>query len=105
MYALGLKTNAIIKALFFFTLISILFLLILSMYLSPKIYKEYKIKEHEIRNKIDFEKIIVSNFLKLMKIHFLISKKLTKNIKRFLLNLKMKKIILFMQKKQQLLRI
>ena len=62
MYALGLKTNAIIKALLFFTIISVLFLLFFSLYLSPKIYKEYKIKEHEIRNKIDFEKIISIKF-------------------------------------------
>ncbi len=75
MYALGLKTNAIIKALFFFTLISILFLLVFSMYLSPKIYKEYKIKEHEIRNKIDFEKIIVSNFIEINENTFLDFKK------------------------------
>jgi lipopolysaccharide export system permease protein len=75
MYALGLKTNAIIKALFIFTLISILFLLIFSMYLSPKIYKEYKIKEYEIRNKIDFEKIIVSNFIEINENTFLDFKK------------------------------
>ena len=71
MYSLGLKTNAIIKALFFFTLIAILFLLTFSMYLSPKIYKEYKIKEHEIRNKINFEKIIVSNFIEINENTFL----------------------------------
>jgi len=75
MYALGLKTNAIIKALFFFTLMAVFFLLIFSMYLSPKIYKEYKIKEHEIRNKIDFEKIIVSNFFEIKKNTFLDFKK------------------------------
>ena len=75
MYALGLKTNAIIKALFFFTLTAVFFLLIFSMYLSPKIYKEYKIKEHEIRNKIDFEKIIVSNFFEINKNTFLDFKK------------------------------
>ena len=102
LYALGLKTDAIIRALFFFTFVSILFLLFFSLYLSPKIYNEYKIKEYEIRNKIDFEKIIVSNFLEINENTFL---DLNKNIKRFLLNLKMKKIILFMQKKLQLLRI
>ena len=75
MYSLGLKTNAIIKALFFFTLIAILFLLTFSMYLSPKIYKEYKIKEHEIRNKINFEKIIVSNFIEINENTFLDFKK------------------------------
>jgi len=75
MYSLGLKTNAIIKALFLFTLISIIFLLFFSFYLSPKIYKEYKIKEHEIRNKIDFEKIIISNFIEINENTFLDFKK------------------------------
>jgi lipopolysaccharide export LptBFGC system permease protein LptF len=75
MFSLGLKTNPIIKALFFFTFISVLFLLILSLYLSPKIYKEYKIKEYEIRNKIDFEKVIVSNFIEINENTFLDFKK------------------------------
>ena len=74
-YALGLKTKVIIKALLVFTFISIIFLLIFSLYLSPKIYKEYKIKEHEIRNKINFEKIIVSNFIEINENTFLDFKK------------------------------
>ena len=75
MYALGLKTNPIIKAFILFTLLTILFSLIFSLYLSPKIYKEYKVKEYEIRNKIDFEKIIVSNFLEINNKTFLDFKK------------------------------
>ena len=75
MYALGLKTNAIIKALFYFTFITILVLLIFSLYLSPKIYKEYKVKEYEIRNKIDFEKVVVSNFIEINDNTFLDFKK------------------------------
>ncbi len=90
-YALGLKTNAIIKALFFFTLLSILFLLVFSMYLSPKIYKEYKIKEYEIRNKIDFEKIIISNFLEINKNTFLDFKKDNKKYKEVFIKFKNEK--------------
>ena len=75
LYALGLKTNAVIKALFLFSFISILFLLIFSLYLSPKIYKEYKLKEYQIRNQIDFEKIIVSNFIEINENTFLDFKK------------------------------
>jgi len=75
MYSLGLKTNAIIKSLFFFTCLSIIFLLIFSFYVSPNIYKEYKIKEYEIRNKIDFEKIIISNFIEISDKTFLDFKK------------------------------
>jgi len=88
MYALGLRTNAIIKALFFFTLISILFLLAFSMFLSPKIYKEYKIKEHEIRNKIDFEKIIVSNFIEINENTFIDFKKDNQKHKEFFIKFK-----------------
>ncbi len=46
-----------------------------NFYLSPKIYKEYKIKEYEIRNQLNFEKIIVSNFIELNKNTFLDFKK------------------------------
>jgi lipopolysaccharide export LptBFGC system permease protein LptF len=88
MYALGLKTNAIIKALSFFSIISVLFLLSFSMYLSPKIYKEYKVKEHEIRNKIDFEKIIVSNFIEINKNTFLDFKKDNQNHKEVFIKFK-----------------
>ena len=41
------------------------------MYLSTNIYKEYEIKEHDIRNKIDFEKITVSNFIEINENTFL----------------------------------
>ena len=91
MYALGLKTNAIIKALFFFTFIVILFLLIFSLYLSPKIYKEYKIKEYEIRNKIDFEKIIVSNFIEINENTFLDFKKDNQKYKEVFIKFKNEK--------------
>ena len=91
MYSLGLKTNAIIKALFFFTFISIIFLLIFSLYLSPKIYKEYKIKEYEIRNKIDFEKIIISNFIEINKKTFLDFKKDNQKYKEVFIKFKNEK--------------
>jgi lipopolysaccharide export LptBFGC system permease protein LptF len=90
-YALGLKTNSIIKALFFFTFLSILLLLIFSLYISPKIYKEYKIKEYEIRNKIDFEKIIVSNFLEINENTFLDFKKEKQKYKEVFIKFKNEK--------------
>ena len=91
MYALGLKTNAIVKALLFFTLISVLFLLVLNLYLSPKIYKEYKIKEYEIRNKIDFEKVIVSNFIEINENTFLDFKKDNQKYKEVFIKFKNEK--------------
>ena len=91
MYTLGLKTNAIIKALIFFTFISISFLLFFSLYLSPKIYKEYKIKEYEIRNKIDFEKIIISNFIEINNNTFLDFKKDNQKYKEVFIKFKNEK--------------
>lgn len=88
MYALGLKTKAITRALSIFTLISVSFLLIFTMYLSPKIYKEYKIKEHEIRNKINFEKILVSNFIEINENTFLDFKKDNKTQKEVFIKFK-----------------
>jgi lipopolysaccharide export system permease protein len=105
MYALGLKTNAIIKGLSFFTLITTLFLLTFSLYLSPKIYKEYKIKEHEIRNKIDFEKIIISNFFEINENTFLDFKKINQKHKEVFIKFKDQKIILYLLKRQLFLRI
>ena len=55
--------------------VKVLFLLVFSLYLSPIIYKEYKIKEFEIRNKIDFNKIVVSNFIEINDKTFLDFKK------------------------------
>ena len=64
-YTLGLKTNSIRKPIIFFTIILTSFFIILNFYFSPNIYKKYKIKEFEIRNEINLEKILISNFLKI----------------------------------------
>ncbi len=65
LYSLGLSIKAISKSLIYFTLIILSLLIILNFYLSPEIYKNYKIKEYEIRNKVSFEKINISNFIKI----------------------------------------
>ena len=74
-YTLGLNINSIIKPLIHFTIFILTILVIFSFYLSPKVYKNYKIKEHEIRNNINFEKIIISNFIEINKNTFLDFKK------------------------------
>ena len=74
-YALGLSTNSFKNSLKYFTFLVSIILLSFNFYISPKIYKEYKIKEFEIRNKIDFEKIVISNFLKINEDTFLDFKK------------------------------
>ena len=60
-YSLGLKTKSLVKAILFFSFLILFISIFFNFYISPKIYKEYKIKEFEIRNKIDFAKIVISN--------------------------------------------
>jgi len=74
-YTLGLKTKSIKNPLIYFSFIIIIVLISLNFYISPIIYKEYKIKEYEIRNKINFEKIIISNFIEINNKTFLDFKK------------------------------
>ena len=64
-YALGMQLKPIKHSLYIFTSLLIIFYICLNFYISPIVYEKYKIKEFELRNKIDFNKIITSNFLKL----------------------------------------
>ncbi len=48
-----------------FSIIIIINFIILNLYLSPKFYEQYKIKELDLRNKLDFNNVKVSNFLNL----------------------------------------
>ena len=70
-YSLGLNIKSITKPIIIFSSLIITILIIFNFYLSPNVYKNYKIKEYEIRNKINFEKIIVSNFIELSQNTFL----------------------------------
>ena len=64
-YSLGLNTNVIKKPLLIFSILIVLISIFFNFYFSPKIYEKYKINEYELRNTINFEKIIFSNFLEL----------------------------------------
>ena len=64
-YSLGLNTNVIKKPLLFFLILIIFISIFFNFYLSPNIYEKYKLNEYELRNTINFEKIIFSNFLEL----------------------------------------
>ncbi len=66
-YTLGLSTRVIRKPLIIFSIIIIVVGAFFNFYLSPNIYEKYKINEYELRNEINFEKIIFSNFLELNK--------------------------------------
>ena len=62
-YTLGLNENTLRKPIIIFTIIMTLIFILLSFYFSPNIYKKYKINEFEIRNKINFERILILTIL------------------------------------------
>ena len=53
------------KVFIFFSFGIVVIFLILNLYIAPKIYEQYKIKEQDLRNTLDFSKITFSNFLNL----------------------------------------
>jgi len=66
-YSLGLNTDIIKKPLLIFSILIIFISIFFNFYFSPNIYEKYKLNEYELRNKINLEKIIFSNFLELNK--------------------------------------
>ena len=64
-HGFGLKPFKVILA--SFCLIIILLFSLLNFYIAPKVYEIYKIKELELRNTLDFNKMAFSNFLNLNK--------------------------------------
>ena len=64
-YSLGLSTSEIKKPIIFVLVICIGISLLLNFILSPYSYDIYKEKEFELRNKIEFDKINISNFIEL----------------------------------------
>ena len=63
--SLGLGLRSLKIPLFSFCFVIISIFLMLNFYLAPKVYEIYKIKEFELRNTIDFNKMAFSNFLNL----------------------------------------
>ena len=64
-FSLGLNIDVIRKPLFFFSFLIILLSIIFNFYLSPNIYEKFKLNEYKLRNTVNFEKIIFSNFMEL----------------------------------------
>ena len=62
--SLGLGLKPFKYSLISFCLILISVFLLLNLYLAPKIYEVYKIKEFELRNTMDFNKMAFSNFIR-----------------------------------------
>ncbi len=65
--SLGLGLKPFKNTLFFFSLVIIILFSLLNFYFSPIVYKQYKIKEFDLRNTIDFNSMVFSNFLNLNK--------------------------------------
>ena len=64
-YSLGLSTSEIKKPIIFVLLICIGISFSLNFIISPYSYDIYKKKEFELRNKLEFDKINISNFIEL----------------------------------------
>ena len=64
-YSLGLSTSEIKKPIIFLLVLCIGISFLLNFILSPYSYDIYKKKEFELRNKIEFDKINISNFIEL----------------------------------------
>jgi len=67
MLSLGLGLTPFKNTLFSFCIIILSLFTLLNFYLAPKIYGVYKIKEFDIRNTLNFDRMSFSNFLNLDK--------------------------------------
>ncbi len=62
-FSLGLDLKPIKTSLKIFSFLIISFYILLTFYISPKVYEIYKQKEFDLRNTINFDNIIYSNFI------------------------------------------
>ena len=73
--SLGMGLRPFKNTLIFFSLIIIIFFTSLNFYFAPKIYEDYKNHEYDLRNTLDFNNMIFSNFLNINKTTILDFKK------------------------------
>ncbi len=66
-FSLGLKLEPIKYSFIAFSLLVLIISMALNFYISPKIYEKYKIKEFELRNTVNIDKMVISNFIKINK--------------------------------------
>ena len=64
-YSLGMHLKPFRYSLTFFILLVVIFQIFLNTYIAPKIYEAYKLKEFDLRNTINLDKMILSNFIKI----------------------------------------
>ena len=87
-YSSGLSYKVIRSPLILFALLFSFIYIVLNFYISPLIYDKYKQKEFQIRNTINFEKLILSNFLEVNRDTVLDFKKTDTNFKEIFINFK-----------------
>ena len=63
------------NTLFIFSFITLFLFILLNFYFAPIIYKQYKVHENELRNTLDFDNMMFSNFLNVNKTTILDFKK------------------------------
>jgi len=63
--SLGLGLKPFKNTILLFGSVIISFFIFLNFYFAPKIYEKYKIEEYELRNTLDFNNMVFSNFLNL----------------------------------------
>ena len=64
-FSLGLELKPIKNSLIIFTIIILFIYGCLSFFISPKVYEIYKQEEFELRNTLDFDSMLFSNFIKI----------------------------------------
>lgn len=73
--SLGMGLKPFKNTLVIFSLLIVSIFILLNFYFAPKVYEVYKIKEFDLRNKVDINKMNFSNFLNLNKTTILDFKK------------------------------
>ena len=86
--SLGLGLKPFRNSLYVFTIIIVTIFSYLNFYLAPKIYDQYKNKEYELRNTINFNNMSFSNFLNLNKTTILDFQRQGNNYEHILINFK-----------------
>ena len=64
-FSLGLDLMPFKNSMIMFALIILIFYSFLNFFISPKIYEVYKFKEFELRNTLNLNKVVTTNFLKI----------------------------------------
>ena len=102
-YSLGFGSQSIKYPLIVFGFFLSFLYLLFNFYISPFIYEKYKENEFELRNTINFEKFVLSNFIELNKSTVLDFEKNQKNFKNIFIKISEDNDSIIYSKKGQIL--